>query len=146
MTVPVSVLLQRKGRTCRTITPDQTLAEAARVLTQHRIGALVVSRDGATVEGVISERDIVRALAEQGDRALWLRISDAMASPATTCTLSTRTNEIMETMTERRIRHLPVVDGGRLVGIISIGDVVKWRIDELAEDSERLQEYVAGSY
>lgn len=146
MSVPVSVLLQRKGTLVHTIIPDASLAEVTHGLLEHNVGALVVSRDGVTVEGVISERDIVRALARSADMALSLRAADAMSSPVMTCSLATRTREIMEVMTEQRVRHLPVVDNGRLVGIISIGDVVKWRIDELAEDAERLQEYVTGRY
>jgi CBS domain-containing protein len=146
MTVPVSVLLERKGTTCHTIDPDASLAEVTRRLVEHGIGALVVSRDGSSVAGVISERDVVRAVADHGEQALRMRVSDLMAAPAITCTPETRTHEVMVTMTERRVRHLPVLADGRLAGVISIGDVVKWRMDELAEDAERLQEYVSGTY
>lgn len=146
MSIPVSVLLHRKGTVCHTIPPDALLSEVAQRLTQYSIGSLVVSRDGAGVDGIISERDVIAALAANGETALALPTSSVMSSPATTCTPETRVNELMSIMTDRRIRHLPVVDGGRLVGIVSIGDVVKWRIDELAEDAEHLQEYVAGTY
>ncbi len=146
MTVPVSVLLQRKGATCHTIEPDATLSSVTQRLAEHGVGALVVSADGSTVDGVVSERDVVRALAQHGEQALALHVSEVMAAPAVTCTPATSTDEVMATMTEGRFRHLPVVADGRLAGIISIGDVVKWRIDELAEDAERLQEYVTGSY
>lgn len=145
MTVPVSVLLERKGTASHTIEPDASLAEVTRRLVEHRIGALVVSRDGSAVDGVIAERDVVRAIADHGEQALRMQVSDLMA-PAITCTPETGTNEVMATMTERRVRHLPVVSDGRLAGVISIGDVVKWRIDELAEDAERLQDYVSGTY
>lgn len=146
MSVPVSVILERKGTACHTIRPDESVAEVARRLAEHNIGALVVSSDERSAEGVVSERDLVRALAESGDAVLSYRVADVMTSPVTTCARSTTTDEVMATMTERRIRHVPVVDGDRLVGIVSIGDVVKWRMDELAEDAERLQEYVTGSY
>lgn len=146
MTVPVSVLLERKGSTCHTIEPGAMLSTVTQCLAEHGVGALVVSSDGTTVDGVVSERDVVRALAEHGEPALGLRASDVMTAPAVTCTSTTTTDEVMALMTEGRFRHVPVVDDGRLTGIISIGDVVKWRIDELAADTERLQEYVTGSY
>ncbi len=144
MTVPVSVILDRKGTTCHTIGPEQSLAEAARRLAEHNIGALVVSSDGEAAEGVISERDLVRALVRYGKEALDRSVGDVMTADVTTCTRTTTTDEAMAVMTDQRIRHIPVVDAGRLTGIVSIGDVVKWRMDELAEDAERLQEYVTG--
>lgn len=146
MSVSVSVLLQRKGTTCHTIAPGASLQEVMQLLSRYNIGALVVSRDGSSVDGIVSERDVISALAANGETALAMPTSSVMTSPATTCTPQTRVNELMSVMTDQRIRHLPVIEDGRLAGIVSIGDVVKWRLDELAEDAEHLHEYVAGSY
>lgn len=146
MVVPVSVLLQRKGSICHTIEPDATISAVTQRLAEHAVGALVVSSDGSKVDGVVSERDVVRALARHGEAALRLRASEVMTSPVVSCAPTATTDEIMVTMTEKRFRHVPVVADGRLVGIISIGDVVKWRIDELASQAEHLQDYVAGTY
>ena len=146
MSAPVSVIIDRKGADCETIGPDASLAEVTRRLTERGIGALVVSADGVTVDGIISERDVVRTMAHTGAEALTRTVAEVMSAPVTTCTLSTSTDEVMAIMTDRRIRHLPVVEDGCLAGIVSIGDVVKWRIDELQQDAERLQEYVQGRY
>jgi len=146
MSAPVSVILERKGHDCETIGPDASLIEVTRRLSDRGIGALVVSRDETSVEGIVSERDVVRAVAAADVAALERPVSSAMSAPVTTCQRTTSIDEVMAVMTERRVRHLPVVDEGRLVGIVSIGDVVKWRIDELQADAERMQEYVSGSY
>lgn len=145
MGAPVSVILGRKGDEVATITPTATLAEAASALTERGIGALVVSTDGVAVEGVLSERDIVREMARQGPAVLEEPVSMAMTGEVTTCGRHSSTNELIAVMTEQRIRHVPVVEDGRLVGIVSIGDIVKWRMDELADEGERLREYVTGS-
>ena len=146
MSAPVSVILARKGVGCETIEPDATIGDLARRLSEFEIGALVVSDDGETVAGIITERDLVHALARAEAAALSERVETVMSRPVTTCTPTTSTDEVMAIMTERRVRHVPVVEGDRLVGIVSIGDVVKWRIDELQEDTDRLQDYVRGSY
>jgi len=145
MGVPVSVILSRKGDDVATITPTATLAEAATALTDRGIGALVVSTDGVAVEGVLSERDIVREMARQGPAVLEEPVSMAMTGDVTTCRRDTSTNELIAIMTEERIRHVPVLDDDRLAGIVSIGDIVKWRMDELADEGQRLREYVTGS-
>ena len=145
MGVPVSVILSRKGDDVATITPTATLAEAATALTDKGIGALVVSTDGVAVEGVLSERDIVREMARQGPAVLEEPVSMAMTGDVTTCRRDTSTNELIAIMTEERIRHVPVLDDDRLAGIVSIGDIVKWRMDELADEGQRLREYVTGS-
>ena len=145
MGVPVSVILGRKGDEVATITPTATLAEAATALTDRGIGALVVSIDGVAVEGVLSERDIVREMARQGPAVLEEPVSMAMTGDVTTCRRDTSTNELIAIMTEERIRHVPVLDDDRLAGIVSIGDIVKWRMDELADEGQRLREYVTGS-
>jgi CBS domain-containing protein len=145
MTVRVGVILARKGSDVATIRPGATLAEAARTLAEHNIGALVVSDDGRTVEGVLSERDIVRLLARaEGDR-MTVTVAEVMTTDVTTCGRDTTADELMVTMTGRRIRHVPVVEDGHLAGIVSIGDVVKSRIDELETQAEALQDYVTGS-
>lgn len=146
MSAPVSVILARKGAGCETIEPDATMADLARRLSELGIGALVVSEDGQTVDGIVSERDLVHALARAEGAALSETVASVMTRPVTTCTPATSTDEVMAIMTERRIRHVPVVEGDRLVGIVSIGDAVKWRIDELQEDAQRLEDYVKGGY
>lgn len=145
MTVRVAVILNRKGADVATIAPEATLADAVRALAEHNVGALVVSRDGRRVDGVVSERDIVRRLATSGAGSLDLAVADAMTADVTTCSRDATVDQLMATMTERRIRHIPVVQDGQLVGIVSIGDVVKSRMDELETETEVLHEYVTGS-
>jgi CBS domain-containing protein len=144
MSVPISAILDRKGRDVATATASMSIADAVAALAQHDVGALVVL-DGDRVEAIISERDVIRRLATAGG-VEGLRVADVMTSPALTCEPSATVTDLMATMTEQRIRHLPVVDEGRLVGIVSIGDVVKWRIDELRTQTEQLEGYVTGSY
>jgi CBS domain-containing protein len=142
----VSAIIDRKGAEVATVAPSATLADAAALLAEHGIGALVVSSDGRRIEGVLSERDIVRRLADTGAATLDMRVSDAMTAEVTTCTWETTVDELVVLMTERRIRHVPVEEGGALVGIVSIGDVVKSRLDELTLETDQLQAYVTGSY
>jgi CBS domain-containing protein len=146
MRAPISIVLERKGRDVATIGPSATVADAARRLTERTIGALVVTEDERTVLGVISERDIVRRIARDGEAALASSIHSVMSSDVTTCTPGSPVDELYRVLTQQRIRHVPVVEAGRLVGIVSIGDLVKWRMDELAEESHHLQSYVQGSY
>jgi CBS domain-containing protein len=143
MSVPIARILDRKGREVATTTAATSLADAVAALDEHDIGALVVV-EGERVTGVVSERDVVRRLA--GGSIDGLVVGDVMTSPAFTCAPSATVDDLMATMTERRVRHLPVVEDDRLVGIVSIGDVVKWRIDELATQAEQLEGYVTGSY
>jgi CBS domain-containing protein len=119
------------------------LAEAARVLTKLRIGALVVRAEGGTLAGILSERDIVRAVAEEGAAALGLTVATCMTTDVAVCEENDTIEEIMETMTRCRFRHMPVVDGGSIAGIISIGDVVKTRIAETLREAQALKEYIA---
>jgi CBS domain-containing protein len=142
----VSAIIDRKGAEVATVAPSATLADAAALLAEHGIGALVVSSDGRRIEGVLSERDIVRRLADTGAATLDMRVTDAMTAEVTTCTWETTVDELVVLMTERRIRHVPVEEGGALVGIVSIGDVVKSRLDELTLETDQLQAYVTGSY
>lgn len=142
----VSSILSRKGREVVTITPDATVSAAVDLLTEHNIGALVVSRDGRTVEGIVSERDLVRQLSASGAEALGWSVRDVMTAEVMTCTGETTVDELMATMTERRIRHIPVVEGGILIGLVSIGDVVKCRVVELEVETQALSDYVTGSH
>jgi CBS domain-containing protein len=146
MAQTVETIINRKGRDVVTIAPAATLGQAAAMLAQHNVGALVVSEDGETVDGILSERDIVRRFAsDEGVATSSVSVQSTMtadvhvAGPTTTC------DELMETMTTHRIRHVPVVEGGRLAGIVSIGDVVKNRMDELETQAKSLQQYVTGT-
>jgi CBS domain-containing protein len=144
MSVPIAKILDRKGREVATTTAATSLADAVEALAEHDVGALVVV-EGDRVTGVVSERDVVRRLT-QGGSIDGLSVGDVMTSPAFTCEPSATVDDLMAAMTDRRIRHLPVVENDRLIGIVSIGDVVKWRIDELATQAEQLEGYVTGSY
>jgi len=139
----VKTILERKGADVATAESDMTLAEAACELAGRGIGALVFVDDSGAPCGIISERDIVRAMAEAGARAAELPVSDFLSSDVCTCALGDTTEGLMEIMTERRIRHLPVVEGGRLCGIVSIGDVVRQRMEEMAFEAEQMKQYIA---
>lgn len=139
----VRKVLADKGGDVVTITPDKTLADAAAMLAARRIGAIVVSRDGAVVAGILSERDIIRALAQRGEAALAERVSAHMTSEVVTCGRDADMAHLMRVMTRGKFRHVPVVEGGRLVGIVSIGDVVKRRLAEIEAEREALREYIA---
>jgi len=136
-------LLATKGDAVEAIAADATIRDVVATLARMRIGALVVSGSTGTVDGIISERDVVRVLDTHGDGALHRRVGDEMSSPVTTCGPDDDVTTLMSLMTERRIRHLPVVEAGRLVGIVSIGDVVKSRVDQLERDRRELLEYVS---
>ena len=136
----VQRLLARKGTAVYKIEPTASVAYAAKVLSNYSIGALVVTDiEGATV-GIISERDIVRVLGARGRAALDTPVADVMTRKVMTCTRNDRVDDIMQRMTEGRLRHLPVVEEGRLIGIVSIGDVVKLRLEEMEQDSTVLRE------
>ena len=139
----VSQILKEKGREVLSISPEATLQEAAVVLTRHRIGALIVRGAGGKLSGIISERDIVRALAESGAAALTYPVRVRMTADVAVCEENDTVAEIMETMTRCRFRHMPVVEHDQVTGIISIGDVVKSRIDETLREAQALKEYIA---
>lgn len=139
----VSNLLATKGRDVATISQERTVADAVQVLKERRIGALIVTGPNPPLAGIVSERDVVRALAERGASALDQKVADIMSSDVTTCAESTTAVELMGLMTEHRIRHVPVVHSGQLVGMISIGDVVKARFDELEHEKKDLLDYVS---
>jgi CBS domain-containing protein len=138
----VKAILSRKGNDVVTAEPNATLAEAVRILSARRIGALVVTGADRRIVGILSERDVVRVLGEQGPSALDLPIAEAMTRKVTTCGMRDTVSELMERMTEGKFRHVPVVDQGRLAGIVSIGDVVKWRVHEMEDESAALRDYI----
>lgn len=141
----VKHILREKGREVVTITNDATLSEAARLLSRKRIGAVVVRDRDGSVAGILSERDIVRAMADVSVNALAQSVSAYMTRTVYTCSEADTIEDLMELMTHRRFRHVPVVENERLVGIISIGDVVKTRIAETVREAESLREYIAAA-
>ena len=145
MSVRVSVILTRKGSGVATIPRTATVSEALRALADHNIGALVVSDDGGTVDGILSERDVVRRMAEAGAATLDMPVEGVMTREVLTCSPDATADEVMQTMTDRRARHLPVLEDGRLAGIVSIGDVVKSRIDDLVTQARSMEDYITGS-
>ncbi len=138
----VGTILSLKGRAVATVEPDATLAQAAADLSGKRIGALVVMGAGGSIAGILSERDIVKAVAQMGAAALQERVSSVMTRKVVTCSERDNLQSLMESMTAGKFRHLPVVDQGRLTGIISIGDVVKNRLAEMEQESENLRSYI----
>jgi CBS domain-containing protein len=138
----VKAVLDRKGHDVLTIDPAATLAAAAKLLAERRIGAVMVTTPDKRVAGILSERDIVRAVAERGGSALNERVESIMTRKVVTCTEAETIASIMERMTAGKFRHLPVTDEERLVGIISIGDVVKHRLQEIETESKALREYI----
>ncbi|WP_114945689.1 CBS domain-containing protein [Microvirga calopogonii] len=139
----VNRILSIKGREVATIEPSRSLSEAAKVLAERRIGALLIVDANRPVSGIISERDIVRAVAAHGAKALDEPVSRFMTGKVVTCTGETSINDIMELMTQQKFRHIPVVESGRLAGIISIGDVVKLRLEEVEAETQAIKEYIA---
>lgn len=137
-------LLEGKGRAVEVVAASATLADAVARLARQRIGALVASGDGREVEGILSERDVVRLLAADGADCLRRRVAEVMTTTVVTCGPDDDVISLMGLMTERRIRHVPVVDQGVLAGIVSIGDVVKSSVDQLERDRKELLDYVSG--
>src|SRR3954453_17544363 len=144
---PVNVehILARKGRQVRTIEPGASLEDAPHRLRAERIGALVVSEADADLVGILSDRDILDAIADHGTDVLGESVGGVMTAKVFTCSREDRVSAIMALMTDRRIRHVPVVEDGRLCGMISIGDVVKQRLDEIEGEAAALREYVTSA-
>jgi CBS domain-containing protein len=138
----VARIINEKGREVVTTRLDVSLAEVAALLSQRRIGAVIVA-DGGAIRGILSERDIVGALAKHGPEALNKLASDVMTEKVMTCRPDETIHDVMQKMTSGRFRHLPVVDAGQLVGIVSIGDVVKWRIEEVEREADEIRGYIA---
>ena len=139
----VSDILKSKGREVVTAPPSLPVADAARLLSEKRIGSLLIL-DRGTIAGILSERDIVRTLAAEGPSCLDGPVSRLMTSKGVTCAPGQTIAEVMEMMTTGRFRHVPVLDDGGLAGMISIGDVVKWRLEEAQEEVRQMAAYVAG--
>ncbi|MBF9036457.1 CBS domain-containing protein [Rhodobacterales bacterium HKCCE2091] len=127
-----------------TIAPGKTVAEAAEVLSSRRIGAIVVSRDGKTAEGILSERDIVRALGKSGPSCLTEKVETLMTAKLVSCTRTENSDAVLAKMTAGRFRHMPVLEGTEMVGLISIGDVVKARLSELSMEKDALEGMIKG--
>ena len=140
----VETILRNKGNRVTTIRPEATIADAVESLRRHGIGALVVSENGDGVDGILSERDIVAGLAEDGASLLSRPVGEVMTRTVLTCEPQDTAAELMAEMTNRRIRHFPVVTDGKLCGIISIGDVVKSRLDEVEFEASSLRSFIAG--
>ena len=138
----VREILSVKGIDVVTIEPNTNLAAAAKVLAERRIGALVVTGPAGRIVGILSERDIVHVLAKHGIAALETPVAEAMTRKVTTCSPSDTIGSIMEQMTAGKFRHVPVVEQGRLTGIISIGDVVKHRLKEMEQEQAALRDYI----
>ncbi len=138
----VKAMLAVKGSKVTTTRPNATIATAIRMMKLEGIGALVVSDDGEALGGIISERDIVRGLVEHGHELLEMQVSELMTRAVKTCTPESHIKDVMVEMTRSRVRHLPVLDGGKLCGIISIGDVVKNRLDELETETNVMRDYI----
>jgi CBS domain-containing protein len=138
----ISMILAGKGREVVSIEPTATLKSAVALLAEKRIGALLILGAGHRIAGILSERDIVRVLAERGAAALDEPVSQAMTRKVSTATESEAVASIMERMTEGKFRHVPVVDQGQITGIISIGDVVKHRLHEMERESVAMHDYI----
>jgi CBS domain-containing protein len=138
----VQRILNEKGRDVVTCRAGATMSEIVDTLTSHRIGAVVIT-DGDRIKGIVSERDVVVALATHGSSALDQPAESCMTLDVTTCTPDETIHELMQKMTAGRFRHIPVVEDGRLAGIVSIGDVVKKRIEEVEREAAQMREYIA---
>jgi len=141
----ITDLLRVKGTRVVTVPPDTTVRQLLAVLAEHRIGAVIVSNDGTSVDGIASERDIVRAFAERGAAVMSEPVTAIYTAEVYTVTPDTQIEDVMRMMTERRVRHAPVVQDGSLRGIVSIGDVVKNRIDELETERAALTDYITSA-
>lgn len=142
----IDQILNDKGNEVISVGADDTLGAAAKVLDLRRIGAVVALDSGETVIGVLSERDIVRQVARLGHAALEMKVGDAMTRDVVTVPSTLRIDHAMQLMTDRRIRHLPVIRNERLVGFVSIGDLVKWKIAETEAEAEAMKSYLSAQY
>jgi CBS domain-containing protein len=138
----ISDVIRSKGDMVVTVAPDETVKTLVSMLDEHKIGALVVSSDGTTIGGIVSERDVVRRLHRDGAAVLDQKVSEIMTVDVRTCAPEDNLEDTARTMTDLRVRHLPVVAEGRLIAIISIGDVVKHRIGELQDERQQLVDYI----
>jgi CBS domain-containing protein len=137
----VRTLLEGKGRAIFSVEPQASVLDAIRLMAEHHVGALLVMR-GATLEGIVSERDYARKVILRGRSSADTPVRDIMSSPVLTVSLETSVQQCMQLVTDRRVRHLPVVDGGRVVGMVSIGDLVKAVIADQQKQIEQLESYI----
>ena len=142
MGTTVSSVLKHKGHDVVTVTPGQTVTWVVAVLAQNRIGAVPVTNQEGQLMGIISERDIIRGMSKHAEAVLTLRADQLMTRDVKTCASEDQLVDIMEVMTMQRIRHLPVIENGELRGIVSIGDVVKQRLEEVQSEAEELRRYI----
>ncbi len=142
----VSAILKNKGSTLITAKPEDSVASVVTLLSANRIGAVLAMDGKGTIAGIISERDVVRGLAEKGPDVLQRPVSELMTEKVISCAPTDTVASVMEKMTQGRFRHLPVCDGEKLVGFISIGDVVKHRLEEAKHEVESLRDYVSGGF
>src|SRR3712207_5311564 len=140
----ITDVLRRKGTLVITISPDDSVKNLLAALAEHGVGALVVSGGDGSVDGIVSERDVVRRLHRDGASILDAPVSSIMTEAVHTCVPGDSLDDLMVTMTEKRVRHIPVLVDGRLHGIVSIGDVVKHRIEELQSERDQLTAYITG--
>lgn len=139
------ILSSKPTQNILSVAPDATVKDAVGLLSSHRIGALLVFSGGSTLEGVLSERDVVRELGQKGPDALMMPVSELMTSSVIGCAPADTAVSVLEKMTSGRFRHMPVVENGDVIGVISIGDVVKARIDEVEHENSALTEMIAGN-
>jgi CBS domain-containing protein len=138
----VKAILAAKGGDIFSIVPAADLAAAAKLLSPHRIGAVIIRGAGGRLAGILSERDIVRAVSEHGIDALSVSVSQMMTRNVTTCGENDSIADLMERMTAGKFRHMPVLRDGQLIGVVSIGDVVKQRVEEIEQDADALRDYI----
>ena len=142
----IDQILNDKGREVVSVNAGCPLREAARILDEKRIGAVVALGEAGAIVGVLSERDIVRQVARQGETALNMTVGDAMTRDVVTIESGTKVNDALQLMTDRRVRHLPVFRNEQLVGVVSIGDLVKWKIAETEAEAEAMKSYLSAQY
>ena len=133
------------GKRVETISASASIHDLVNSLNSHHVGALVVSSDGKKIDGIVSERDVVRAMPGKLDQLIGMHVRDIMTVDVHTCTPESTVSELMQMMTESRIRHLPVVANGRVTGMISIGDVVKLRIESMEAEADQMKTYIASA-
>jgi CBS domain-containing protein len=141
----VDQVIKKKGHHVELIAPDQTISDAVKALAEQNIGALIVVNDQEELVGVVSERDVIRCLADRGTRMLKHEVQEIMSRGVVTCGLNDTVSHVMKIMTDRRMRHLPVLQDGRLMGMISIGDLVKHRVAEIEFETRFINDYVSGT-
>lgn len=138
------ILKSKASSDVLTVPPETLVSKAAAVLAEHGIGSLVISSDGATALGILSERDIVRELAKSGGACLTRKVEDYMTRDLVTATADMQADDVLQRMTDGRFRHMPVVDGGKMIGLITLGDVVKARLSQLAMEKDALEGMIMG--